>query len=507
MNLDSATSTIEHVMLAGSLLLLLSVLLSKLSGRLGLPALLIFVAIGMLAGSEGPGGIAFANYGVTQAIGILALALILFDGGMSTQWQQVKPIARAGLALSSVGVLLSAALVSVAVRYLLSMSWTESLLLGAIVSATDAAAVFGILRTRGGALRGRSQPLLEFESGSNDPMAVFLTVGIVTLLTHSADGWSGLAPLFAKQAVLGAAFGYAGGVILPWAINRVSLSFEGLYPVLTVAAVPLLYSATAMSGGSGFLAVYMAALMLGQREFIHKKSLFRFHSGIAWIMQISMFLTLGLVLFPSDLVPVAVPGTLLAFWLILVARPVSVFMCLAWSSFSMREKLLISWVGLRGATPIILATFPLLAGLQQADKMFNVVFFVVIISALIQGTTVTWVAKRLGLYESEPSYEGPKIELGPGYTGPTRVLDVTVSQTSSAAGRPLVAIGLPQGVLVTLVTRGERHFIPQGDTILEPGDHITLLTGPEHSAEVRARFESESTNPHRTTPGEQAKTD
>lgn len=473
--LSNSIPSVESILLVGSTLLLVSVFASKASGRLGLPALLLFIGIGMLAGSEGLGGIAFENYFVAQAVGVVALVLILFDGGITTSWRNTRPIAWQGLSLSTLGVILTAALVGLAARFVLDLPWLEAFLLGSIASSTDAAAVFGILRSRSAALKGRSQALLEFESGSNDPMAVFLTVGLITLLSNPDQSPIVLLPMFAQQAIVGGALGYGGGRVVAFVINKARLSYEGLYPVLTLSAVTLLYSATAMTGGSGFLAAYLAGLVLGQVDFIHKTSLVRFHSGVAWIMQIGMFLTLGLLVFPSHLLAVTKEGTLLALWLMFIARPVSVFVSLAFTKVSLREKLIISWVGLRGATPILLATFPFLAGLQNAELMFNVVFFVVLISVVLQGTSIPFVAKRLGVYEPQLAAHGPTIEFSPGHEGRGRMVELTLVPTSPAAGKQLVDLGLPEGVLIALVTRGNQYFVPRGDTVLEVGDSITVL--------------------------------
>lgn len=480
--------SIDTAILIGSTLLIASVLLSKASGRLGLPALLVFIGIGMLAGSEGPGGIAFDNYAVAQAIGIVALVLILFDGGVSTNWRETKPIAWQGLSLSTLGVFLTAVFVALAARHVLNLTWTEALLLGAIASSTDAAAVFSILRSRSASLKGRSQALLEFESGSNDPMAVFLTIGFLSLLSTPTKSPLELIPMFAQQVIIGAAIGYGGGRLLAFTINRIRLGYEGLYPVLTLGAVGLLYSITSLLGGSGFLAVYLAGLVLGQFDFIHKRSLIRFHNGVAWISQIGMFLTLGLLAFPSHLIPVAKDGSILAIWLILVARPVSVFVSLAFSKLSIQDKLIVSWVGLRGATPIILATFPFLAGIRNAELMFNVVFFVVLISVLLQGTLVPFVAKILGVYEPEKIPTGARIEFSSDDDGQGRLVEVTLTSSSPVVGKQLVDLGLPDGVLIAHVTREGRYFVPRGNTVLEAGDHLTILTDRERLADINKSF-------------------
>ncbi len=360
------TLTIEYLLLAASGLLLLSVIASKASGRLGVPALLLFLLIGMLAGSDGPGGIHFDDPWFAQSLGVVALAFILFAGGLDTHWASVRPVLGYGVALSTLGVAITAGLVGWFATVALEMSWTDGLLIGAIVSSTDAAAVFAVMRSRSVSLREPLKPLLELESGSNDPMAVFLTLGLISLITGASGSPLDLIPMFVRQMVLGAAIGYGTGKLMVLLVNRLRLEYEGLYPVLTLSLVLLTYSGSTWLGGNGFLAVYLAGLMMGNSEFLHKRSLMRFHDGLAWLMQIAMFLTLGLQVFPTQLVPIAGPGLLLALFLMVCARPVSVFATLAFTGLSFKKKTMVAWVGLRGAVPIILATFPLLAGVPQA---------------------------------------------------------------------------------------------------------------------------------------------
>ena len=319
---------IETLLLVAAVLLVLSVLASKASGRLGVPALVLFLIIGMLAGSDGPGGIEFDNPWVAQLLGVIALALILFAGGLDTEWSAVRPVLAPGLALSSLAVLVSALLMGGFAALVLGFPLLEGMLLGGIVASTDAAAVFAVLRSRGASLKGRLKPLIELESGSNDPMAVFLTLGLIRLLTLPEASAAELIPSFVIQMALGAGLGLAAGRALLVLVNRARLEHEGLYPVLTVAWVLLVYGATAVLGGNGFLACYIAGLVVGNRDFVHKKSLLRFHDGLAWLMQIAMFLTLGLLVFPSRLVGVAGAGLVTAAFLMLVARPVSVFLTL-----------------------------------------------------------------------------------------------------------------------------------------------------------------------------------
>jgi potassium/hydrogen antiporter len=299
---------IEFILLAASGLLLLSVIASKAFGNMGIPALLLFLGIGMLAGSDGPGGIHFDDPWLAQSLGVVALTFILFAGGMDTEWATVRKVLGIGVGLSTLGVAVTAGLVGWFATTALQMSWLEGLLIGAIVSSTDAAAVFAVMRSRYVGLRGTLKPLLELESGSNDPMAVFLTIGMISLITGASDSAFDLVPMFIRQMVLGGAIGYGVGKLMVLLVNRLRLEYDGLYPVLTLSLVLFTYSGSTWLGGNGFLAVYLAGLMMGNSEFVHKRSLIRFHDGLAWLMQISMFLALGLQVFPAQLVPIAGQG-------------------------------------------------------------------------------------------------------------------------------------------------------------------------------------------------------
>jgi len=391
---------IESLLLGLSTLLLLSVIASRASGTLGLPALLLFLVIGMLAGSEGPGGIEFDYPRLAQSLGVVALTLILFSGGLDTDWQQIRPVISHGLALSTIGVCLTAGLVAGFAVWFLSFAPLDGLLLGAIVSSTDAAAVFAVLRSRRARLKGQLTPLLELESGSNDPMAVFLTIGLIGLLAHTST-IADMVFLFFRHMILGALIGYSAGIAMSVLIRRLHLEYEGLYAVLSLAVALFTYGITASVGGNGFLAVYVAGLTAGNRQFKQLDNLRRFHEGQAWLMQILMFLTLGLQVFPSRILPVVGTGLILSLFLMFIARPVAIFLTLLPTGLDLKERALIAWVGLRGAVPIILATFPLTAGLVQAETIFDLVFFIVLTSVLLQGASLPLVARWLGLSVEE----------------------------------------------------------------------------------------------------------
>ncbi|HTK07972.1 MAG TPA: potassium/proton antiporter [Ktedonobacteraceae bacterium] len=387
----------EEWLLIASVLLLASILAWKIAHTLGIPALLLFLGIGMLAGSEGLGGIYFDNAFIAQSVGVVALAFILFDGGLDTQWKIVRPALAPALALSTIGVFLTALVVAVFAILLLHFSFLEGLLLGAIISATDAAAVFSVLGTKNLQLKGKLLPLLELESGLNDPMAVFLTLGITNLLTKPNDPWWSTLLLFIEQMGIGTICGLALGWGAIQIINRLKLDAEGLYPVLTIALVLLTYGLTASLGGSGFLAVYLLGLLLGNSSIHGLEQLSHFHDGVAWVMQIGMFLILGLLVFPSHLPTVVVSGLLITGVVIFLARPISVLLTLLPFKIPLQEKVFVSWIGLRGAVPIVLATFPLLAGMPRSTFLFDLVFFVVLASVLLQGTTVSLVGKWSGV--------------------------------------------------------------------------------------------------------------
>jgi cell volume regulation protein A len=398
-------TSIESLFIIFSVLIILSILTIKLSARFGIPSLTLFLVIGMLAGSDGPGGLYFDNPQLVQTLGVIALVLILFSGGLDTEWTGVRPVLWNGLALSTIGVVLTALLVGWFVSVVQHLSFLEGLLLGAIVSSTDAAAVFMVLRARNTRIPKRLANLLELESGSNDPMGVVLVLAIIQLLINPATSFGELLGFFVVQMTVGAVLGLAMGELIRWTLNTVKLELTGIYPVLSVAFAILTYGLTAELKGSGFLAVYLAGLFMRRRPVAHQRTLVHFHDGLAWLMQITMFLMLGLQVFPARLLPIASTGLLVSLFLILVARPVSVYLALAFSRFSFREQTLIAWVGLRGAVPIVLATFPVLAGIQQADTIFHLVFFIALTSVLLQGPPIPWITRMLGL-DRLPSNSG-----------------------------------------------------------------------------------------------------
>lgn len=464
--------SIELYLLVAAFLLLLSVFSSKLSTNFGVPALFIFLGLGMLAGSDGILGIHFDDVVIAQNIGTLALIFILFGGGLDTAWKSIKPVLKDGLILATIGVLLTAFFVAICVYYILDFTFIESLLVGAIISSTDAAAVFAILRAKGISLKKKLTPLLELESGSNDPMAIFLTIAVLQIITLpeslSVSEWI---YKFFLQFFVGGILGYLFGFLLPLILNRVHLSFYGLYPVFTIGWILFLFAGSSMLGGNGFLAVYLAGIVANTKEFVHKKNLIGFHEGLSWIMQITVFLALGLLVFPSQLPDVAIEGFIIALWLMFVARPAGVFLSTIFSSFSFKEKTFISWVGLRGAVPIILATYPYLQGFSHSNLIFNIVFFVVLFSILVQGTTLPLMAKWLDV-KSTTTKPNNKVIASPLFYHTLK--QFYLENNSKAVGFSIVELNLPNDFLILLIKREDYYFKPTGSTILKENDMLLI---------------------------------
>jgi len=485
--LDNLTS-IEGILFISGTLIIIAVLLSKASSRLGIPALLFFLGLGMLSGSEGIGGIYFDDPWIAQFLGSIALAYILFSGGLDTKWSDVKKVVRPAITLSTIGVLLTAVLLGYFVHLTLKLPLLESLLLGAIVSSTDAAAVFSILRNREVRLQGKIEPLLELESGSNDPMAVLLTIGLTGLITNGDQSAVELIPYLLVQMSLGIAIGFLSGKFFTWLINRMNLKIEGLYTVFSIAIVLLIFGLTNSLNGNGFLAVYLAGLVMGNKNFIHKRTLRKFHDGLAWLMQILMFLALGLLVFPSEVLPVTGIGLMISVFLILVARPISVMISLIKTDFTIREKAMISWVGLRGAVPIILATFPLLAGVKNADLIFNIVFFVVITSSLIQGTSLTVMSKWLQVQSPLPARYARKLPQDIELTSDGALNIFEVKCGAGACGQKIMDLDIPEEVLIVLIERDNAYIIPRGDMTILDGDRLHVLLYPDIYSRVEKIF-------------------
>lgn len=465
----------NHLILIGAAFLVISIVASAVSARLGAPLLLVFLLIGMLAGEDGPGRIQFDDIGTAHLVGTLALAIILFDGGLRTRAGSFRVALWPAVSLASVGVVVTTAVTGAAAAWILGMHWLHGMLLGAIVGSTDAAAVFSLLHARGMELKQRVGATLEIESGSNDPMAVFLTVALIEILSRGQLhlGWDLLGE-FVWQMGMGAVLGVAAGYALGWLINRLDLA-TGLYPLLAMAGGLLTFGAASAIDASGFLAIYLAGVVLGNHRLHAAQNILRVHDGLAWLSQIVMFLVLGLLVTPHELVREAVPALLIALVLMLVARPLAVWISLLPFRFPWREQIFIAWVGLRGAVPIILAVFPLFAGLPEARLFFNVAFFVVLISLLIQGWTVAPLARWLGL--QVPAHRGPvqrvNVDIPDLYDH--EFVGYRLSPESIVPGQSLAHMHLPDGVRVAALIRGERTYAPAEIGELQAGDYLYLF--------------------------------
>jgi cell volume regulation protein A len=482
--------TLNAVITIGPWLLLLGVMLTKLSRRLNVPALLFFMIVGVLAGSEGLGGIAFEDYRLTQDVGLMALALILFAGGLDTGPRAFSLGIRPAASLATLGVVLTAVALGAFAAWWMGWSLLEGILLGSIVGSTDAAAVFLVLRNQNTKLPRPVESTLEVESGMNDPMAVFMTIVVTEMLT-TGQGFP-LAEILLRlgyQAAAGTLIGIGFGLAGAWAINRIRLESSGLYPVMTLAIGLGTYSFADAVGGSGFVAVYLAGLAIGQRVTVTQRLILDFHDGLAWLMQIVMFVALGLLSFPSRLWAVADQGLILSAFLILVARPAAVFVSLLFTRFSVRERLLISWVGLRGAVPIILATFPILAGLPNGPLFFDLIFFVVVTSVLLQGTTISWAARVLGLHSHRRPEPRHRLHITSIEQTDRRIAEYYLDPKSPAAGRLIKDLSFPHDTFIAMLVRAGQVLAPKGHTRLEAGDHVFVLSRKRDQPEITRLFD------------------
>jgi cell volume regulation protein A len=469
---------IDRLLLIAAILLLVGIASSKFSSRIGLPVLVLFLAVGLLAGEEGLGRIAFDNYALAHGIGTVALAIILFDGGLRTSRRSFRAVFGPAVSLATLGVLITAAITGLAASLLLGIPILHGLLVGSITASTDAAAVFAVLRGRGVNLRKRVSATLEVESGSNDPMAVFLTVAILEFLSGGLTSAGGLLWFLLLQIVVGTGIGVLVGRGAVLTINRVNLDAAGLYPILAAAAGLLAYGAAASLGGSGFLSVYLAGLVIGNRRIVFQGGILHFHDGAAWLAQIVMFVMLGLLAFPSQLVQVAQEGLIVAAILIFVARPVAVGLLMPWFNYNARELAFISWVGLRGAVPIVLATYPLLFGVEGASLLFNIVFFAVLVSAVLQGWSMPLLARLLRLQVQEPPPAPVSLEITSLRDIEGDIVEYTVFEDSLASQRYIRDLRLPDGAVVAMLVRGREIIPPRGSTRVEPADHVFLVLRP-----------------------------
>ena len=471
----------EEVLLICSVILFVSILAGKAGFRVGLPALLLFLGIGMLFGSDGL-GLQFSNPQIAQFIGMIALSIILFSGGMDTKLSEIKPIASQGVVLATLGVLVTTAITGYFIFWLTglvagyeTLTLAESLLMAAVMSSTDSASVFSILRSKGVYLKQRLRPTLELESGSNDPMAYMLTIILIAYIQSNGMDFQEGAISLIIQLGLGLIAGYILGKVSVWIINRVNVENQSLYPILLLAVIFFIFSITSLLKGNGYLAVYIAGLVVGNTKIIHKKSIVTFFDGFTWLWQIVMFITLGLLVNPHELLPVAGIGLTVGIFMIIFARPITVFLCLLpFRNFTTKAKLYISWVGLRGAVPIIFATYPLIAGIENANLIFNVVFFITILSLLVQGTTVTHVARWLHLTDAPDRKDEFGIELPEEIKSAMSEIEITKEVLSH--GNKLMQLKLPDHTLAVMVKRDGKYFIPKGNTELHENDKLLMIS-------------------------------
>ncbi len=467
----------DTILIILSILLFFSIMGSLASDKLGVPSLVLFLIIGVLAGPEGFIKIKLTSPEIAQQIGVIALSFIIFSGGFGTQFRIIKPILLPGILLSSAGVIISCLVMGLFLHYILGFSLLTGFLIGAIVSSTDAASVFSVLNSKNVLLKGGLKPILEFESASNDPMSVSLTLAFIMLINKPGTDMPGMIIFMLKQFLIGGAAGILISMISVYLLKRfIKLDYEGVYSVLTIGLVLFTYGIVNTLGGSPFLAVYILGLYLGNSDILYKRNLLRYHDNISWLSQIVMFLCLGLLIYPSQIIPASFKGVLATVFLILIARPASVFISLAFTrKFKFREKLLLSWVGLRGAAPIILSTFPLLAGIPEANSLFYIVFFIVITSVLLQGTSIPFLAKILKLYDRGKSNIKYPIEFDKSDKIEGELNEIEIPENSIVVNTAVRDLGLPENVMVILIYRNGRFFPVNGKTILYPKDRLLVL--------------------------------
>ena len=486
----------ELILVAGALLAA-GIAASLLAARVRLPGLLLFLALGMVLGSDVTGWIEFGqtgtDYELARTIGIVALALILFEGGLTAGYEEIRPVLRPAVGLALVGTFVTAALTGMAASWLFDLSTLEGLLLGSIVASTDGAAIFSLLR--GSTLRRPVARTLEGEAGLNDPVAVLLVIGFVDWINEDGYGAADMALLFVMELGIGLAVGLAVGWFAVNGLRRARLDSPGLYPVATLATAALAFGAADALHGSGFLSAYLAGLALGSAPIPARRTVTVFHEGVAWVAQIVMFMTLGLLVFPSELGDVALEGTALALVLVFVARPAAAFVSTAFDRFSAADRFVLGWAGLRGAVPVVLATFPVIDHVQKSTMFFNVVFFAVVISTLVQGTTFEPLAKRLGVTTTEPALPRPLTETGTIRRLGAEIVEYPVGPEDAVAGHRVRELGLPRDALLSVIVRGEEAVLPRGSTRIEAGDRLHLVVRTEVADRMAEAVKRWSTGP------------
>ena len=481
--MDISFSHPETIIFISGALIAVSVLANRLSGRLGIPLLVIFLGIGMLAGSEGPLGIVFENKNLAKFVGLSAVALILFSGGLETHWKSIRPVLWRALTLATLGAVLTALFLTLFMWLVLGMPLLHAFLLGSIVCSTDAPAVFAVMRSPNVNLNKSIRPLLEAESGSNDPIAFFLTMAALAMLAPAAAGasvWSYLyfVPGMVINLCVGMACGAALGVAACFILRKFKLEYEGLYPLLAMSFALITYGLSDELQGSGLMAVYALGLILGNLDYPNKRYIMRFHEGLGWLLQIVLFVALGLLVNPSELIAVAPVALAITAFMMFVARPVAVHIGLLGSPFSWNERTLISWAGLRGAVPIVFAVLPFAAGYERANEVFNIVFFVVVASVLFQGTTLMPLARLLKVDTPPPPRRKFPLELEKIAGFKEDMEEVEITPDSAVINVPVAKLGLPREVLILLIHRDEYFIVPRGQTVIQAFDNLMLL-GPD----------------------------
>jgi potassium/hydrogen antiporter len=471
----------EQILVAGALLTA-GLLASLLASRVRLPGLVLFLAVGMVVGSDAAGWIDFSDYELARMVGVVALALILFEGGLAAGFAEIRPVLAPAISLAVLGTIITAIVTGLAAGGLLDLSTEEGLLLGAILAATDGAAIFALLR--GSTLRRRLARTLEGESGLNDPIAVLLVLGFIQLIMHPDYGLPDFLWLFVRQLGIGAAVGLAVGLGASWVLRRARLATAGLYPVATLAAVALAYGGADSLQGSGFLAVYLVGLAIGSAAIPARQTVATFHEGLAWVAQLTMFLVLGLLVFPSELRGVMFEGTLIALILVFVARPVATLLVATPFGFSAREQVVLGWAGLRGAVPVVLATFPVIEGVPESRNFFNIVFFAVILSTVLQGATFEPLARHLGVTTDEPALPRPLAEAGTIRRLGAEVLEFPVTADDALVGVHVRDLGLPREAVVNVIVRDGAAVPPRGSTRVRAGDRLHILYREEASRQL-----------------------
>ena len=473
------------MLLAVGGILAASIVIALGAARTGLPVLVLFLGLGMLLGSDGPGGIEFDNAELARRVGTVGLGLILYEGGLQTSWRRLREVAVPAALLSTIGVVVSTLVAGAAAYFLFSLSWLEAILIGAVVASTDAAAVFATLRFTH--IRRRLARTLEAESGGNDPMAIALTLGLIAWIEHpDSYGIDDLVLLVIRQIGLGLIVGVALGLVATWVFARIPGSIGAFAPVASVAAAALAFGAADSIGGSGFLAVYLVGLAVGSTPSRYRRQLVAFHEGIAFVSQVTLFVVLGLLVFPHELPHVALRGFALAFLLMLVARPAAVWASTSISQFTNRERLLLGWAGLRGAVPIVLATFALSSKVPHKETIFNAVFFVVVVSTIVQGTTLERVARSLGLVSPAPPVPEAPLEVGP--MSQLDLVEFAVADDHAVNGSAVRQLGLPRNALIAVVHRDDEALPPRGSTILQAGDRLFVLVPRKNRADLEDVF-------------------